>query len=86
VSQDLRPKLAIRFCGSDCSQCDKYPRFLSGDESGVVNSETHYRCCWLLKDYARGRDCEFRTCCEEKEILFCGDLCAGARVLRPTWL
>jgi hypothetical protein len=38
-----------------------------------VNLENDYRCCWLPKDYPKGRDCEIRTCCEEKEILFCGE-------------
>ena len=63
----------IRFCGSDCSACDKYKRFLADDESGLVNPENNYRCCWLPKDYPRGRDCEIRTCCEEKGIAFCGE-------------
>ena len=67
------PKRLIRFCGADCSNCDTYERFLAGDESGLVNPENDYRCCWLPKDYTKGRDCPIRTCCEEKGILFCGE-------------
>ena len=70
---DLLPKRHILFCGADCSNCDTYKRFLAGDESGLVNPENSYRCCWLPKDYPTGRDCPIRTCCEEKEILFCGE-------------
>jgi hypothetical protein len=66
-------KRPIRFCGSDCSDCDKYKRFLAGDEGGLVNPETNYRCCWLPPDYPKGRDCPIRICCEEKEILYCGE-------------
>jgi hypothetical protein len=69
----MLPERSILFCGSDCSQCHTYQRFLAGDESGVVNPENQYRCCWLPKDYPRGRDCPFRTCCEEKGIMFCGE-------------
>jgi len=61
------------FCGVDCSNCDTYRRFLAGDESGVVNSENNYRCCWLPRDYPRGRDYPIRTCCEEKGLLLCGE-------------
>jgi hypothetical protein len=43
-------KQLIRFCGADCSNCDAYKRFLAGDESGLVNPETNYRCCWLPKN------------------------------------
>jgi hypothetical protein len=25
------------------------------------------------RDYPAGRDCEIRTCCEERGILFCGE-------------
>jgi hypothetical protein len=63
---DLLPKRLIRCCGADCSNCDVYKRFLAGDESGLANPETSYRCCWLPKDYPKGRDCPIRTCCEEK--------------------
>src|SRR5512136_1281083 len=70
--RDISPKCLIRFCGSDCRYCDQYKRFLEGDESGLVNPENDYRCCWLPKDYPRGRDCEIRTCCEDKGIAFCG--------------
>jgi hypothetical protein len=66
-------KRPIRFCGADCSKCDAYQRFLAGDEGGLVNPETNYRCCWLPKDYPKGRDCPIRTCCEEKGVLFCGE-------------
>jgi len=67
------PERLVRFCGADCSSCETYKRFLKGDESGLVNFETNYRCCWLPKDYPRGKDCEIRTCCEEKRLLFCGE-------------
>lgn len=73
MSKNTVSKLPLRFCGADCSGCAKYRKFLAGDESGVVNTENGYRCCWLPKDYPRGRDCEFRMCCEEKGILFCGE-------------
>lgn len=63
----------IRFCGSDCSNCNTYKRFLEGDESELVSTESNYRCCWLPKDYPRGRDCEIRICCEDKGISFCGE-------------
>ena len=70
---NLLPKRLIRFCGSDCSKCEKYKQFLAGDESVLVNSENDYRCCWLPTDYPKGRDCPIRTCCEEKGFLFCGE-------------
>lgn len=70
---NILPTRLIRFCGSDCSNCDSYKRFMMGDESGLVNIETNYRCCWLPRDYPRGKDCEIRACCEEKGILFCGE-------------
>jgi hypothetical protein len=73
VGKDILPKRSILFCGSDCSQCHRYQQFLAGDERGVVNIENQYRCCWLPKDYPSGRDCPFRTCCEEKGIMFCGE-------------
>lgn len=73
MTKDSLAKLPMRFCGSDCSQCSTHQRFLAGDETGVVNTESQYRCCWLPKDYPRGRDCPFRTCCEEKGILLCGE-------------
>lgn len=66
------PDRLIRFCGADCGNCNTYKRFLEGDESGLVNLENNYHCCWLPKDYPKGKDCEIRTCCEEKGILFCG--------------
>jgi len=62
----------IRFCGADCGECDTYRRFLAGDKGGLVNSRTGYRCCWLPKDYPKGKDCEIRECCEGKGIRFCG--------------
>jgi hypothetical protein len=63
----------VRFCGADCSGCEAYRRFLAGDESGLVNPESGYRCCWLPRDYPQGRDCPIRTCCEEKGVRFCGE-------------
>jgi hypothetical protein len=82
VREDILPKRFIQFCGSDCSQCRTYQRFLAGDESGVVNAESQYRCCWLPKDYPRGHDCVFRTCCEEKGIMFCGECDQFAECVR----
>ena len=70
--ESMAPERLIRYCGADCSQCDTYQRFLLGDAGGVVNPETQYRCCWLPRDYSQGRDCPIRTCCEDKEIVFCG--------------
>jgi len=70
---NLLPDRVIRFCGADCSNCNTYKQFLAGDESGLVNPENNYRCCWLPEDYPKGRDCEIRMCCEEKGILFCGE-------------
>jgi hypothetical protein len=71
--QKIRPPdRLIRFCGADCSNCNTYKRFQEGDESGLVNIKNNYRCCWLPKDYPKGKDCEIRACCEEKGILFCG--------------
>ena len=67
------PERLIRFCGADCSHCDTYKRMLAGDEGGLVNTESGYRCCWLLRDYPRGKDCPIRTCCEEHNVLFCGE-------------
>jgi hypothetical protein len=72
LKEDLLPKRLIRFCGADCSNCDTYRYFMAGDESGLVNPETNYRCCWLPKNYPKGRDCPIRVCCEEKGVLFCG--------------
>jgi hypothetical protein len=66
------PKRLVRFCGADCSACETYQRFLAGDDSGVVNQETGYRCCWLPESYPRGRDCGIRVCAETRGILFCG--------------
>jgi hypothetical protein len=66
------PERLIRFCGADCGDCETYKRFLRGDESGVVNQESGYRCCWLPSDYPRGRDCPIRICCESRGISFCG--------------
>ena len=73
LRDDLTPNRLIRFCGVDCSACDTYKRFLAGDETGLVNPENDYRCCWLPKDYPRGRDCPIRICCDEKGIRFCGE-------------
>ena len=69
----LPPERFVRFCGSDCTGCEAYKRFLIGDEKWLVNSKSGYRCCWLPKDYPRGIDCEIRICCEEKEIEYCGE-------------
>jgi hypothetical protein len=66
------PKRLIRYCGADCSDCEAYLRFLVGDERGLVNAESGYRCCWLPEGYPEGRDCPIRVCCEERGILFCG--------------
>jgi hypothetical protein len=73
VNPSLSPRRLIRFCGADCGRCDSYKHFLAGDESGLVNPETGYRCCWLPRGYPRGRDCPISACCEEKGILFCGE-------------
>jgi len=70
---DLFPKRLIRCCGANCGNCDTYKRFLAGDESGLVDPETDYRCCWLPKDYPKGRDCPIKTCCDEKGTRFCGE-------------
>jgi len=67
------PERLVRFCGADCAGCDTYKRFLAGDDSGVVNAETGYRCCWLPKSYPEGIDCPIRVCCEEKGLFFCGE-------------
>ena len=37
--EDLLPERLIRFCGANCGDCDKYRRFLAGDESELVNPE-----------------------------------------------
>jgi len=71
--EDLLSGRPMLSCGVDCRNCDSYRRFLTRDESGVVNSENNYRCCWLPRDYPRGRDCPIRTCCEEKELQLCGE-------------
>jgi len=67
------PGRLMRFCGADCRDCDTYRRFLAGDAGGVVNPETGYRCCWLPKEYPKGRDCPIRVCCEEKGVILCGE-------------
>ncbi|MGD8245046.1 MAG: DUF3795 domain-containing protein [Anaerolineae bacterium] len=66
------PERLVRFCGADCSNCETYQRFLAGDERGVMDPETGYRCCWLPESYAEGRDCPIKACCEQRGILFCG--------------
>ena len=71
--EHLIPKRLVRYCGADCTTCDAYKRLLVGDEGGLVNPETKYRCCWLPDDYPEGRNCLIKTCCEEKGILFCGE-------------
>jgi hypothetical protein len=72
IGEYLLPDRLIRFCGADCSDCEAYPGFLTGDEGGLVNSESGYRCCWLPTSYPEGRDCPIRICCEERGLLFCG--------------
>lgn len=67
------PECLIQSCGADCGQCDTLERFLAGDASGSVNSETGYRCCWLPVDYPEGRDCPIKTCCRQKSVRFCGE-------------
>jgi len=66
------PMRLVRYCGADCSSCETYLRFLAGDESGVVNAETGYRCCWLPEGYLEGMDCPIKLCCEERGVLYCG--------------
>lgn len=73
VNESLSPERLIRFCGADCGGCDTYHRFLSGDETALVNPENEYRCCWLPKSYKKGRDCPIRICCEDRGVLFCGE-------------
>jgi hypothetical protein len=73
TNADLFPQRLVRFCGADCSQCDTYRRYLAGDESGLVNPETQYRCCWLPRSYPKGIDCPIKVCCDEKEVCFCGE-------------
>jgi len=73
TNESLMPDRLVRFCGADCGNCDTYRNFLAGDEGGLVNPDNQYRCCWIPKDYPKGRDCEIRTCCEERGILFCGE-------------
>lgn len=66
------PERLVRFCGADCGDCTAYKRFLLGDDGGLVNAETGYRCCWLPRSYPEGVDCPIKICCEEKAIQFCG--------------
>ena len=74
MSMRIRPpERLVRFCGADCSSCEAYKRFMAGSEDWLVNFQTGFRCCWLPKDYAKGRDCEIRICCEEKGIEYCGE-------------
>lgn len=73
IEESLLPECLVRFCGSDCSACDAYTRYLAGDDSKVMNPETKYRCCWLPKNYPKGIDCPIRACCDEKGIRFCGE-------------
>jgi hypothetical protein len=72
MDESMVPERLIRYCGADCSQCDTYRRFLTGDTGGVVNPETQYRCCWLPRDYPQGRDCPIRICCDEQAVSLCG--------------
>lgn len=73
VDSSPLPERLVRFCGADCTNCDAYKRFLAGDDSGLMNPETRYRCCWLPTSYPQGIDCPIRVCSEEKGILFCGE-------------
>jgi hypothetical protein len=66
------PRRIVRYCGADCGSCGTYQRFLTGDESDVVNSQTGYRCCWLPEGYPEGRDCPIKQCCEAEGVLYCG--------------
>lgn len=66
------PERLVRFCGADCGDCTAYRRFLVGDDGGLVNAETRYRCCWLSESYPEGIDCPIKICCEDKGIQFCG--------------
>lgn len=76
-SKAAAPDRLIQFCGANCRQCDTYRGFLGGNERGLVNPETGYRCCWLPADHgwwaSLGRDCPIKTCCERRAILFCGE-------------
>jgi hypothetical protein len=82
ISEHSLPDPLIRFCGADCSGCDAYQGFLAGDERGLVNLETGYRCCWLPTSYPRGRDCPIRICCEERGLAFCGECAQFAECTR----
>lgn len=62
----------IRYCGVDCWECRTFTRFLAGDGGGLVNQESDERCCWLLDEFPVGRDCVFRTCCEDRGLDLCG--------------
>jgi hypothetical protein len=73
MSMIPQPERLIRFCGADCARCDSYQLFLAGDDSGLVNPETGYRCCWLPREYSKGSDCPIRLCCEQKGLRFCGE-------------
>jgi hypothetical protein len=82
ISEHPLPDRLIRFCGADCSGCEAYQGFLAGDESGLVNPESEYRCCWLPASYPGGRDCPIRTCCEERGLTFCGECTQFAECTR----
>jgi hypothetical protein len=71
--EDGASERLIRFCGAVCDDCYTYKRFLTGDKSGIVNPETGYRCCWIPKAYRKGKDCEIKLCCEDRQLLFCGE-------------
>lgn len=70
--ENIISKQAIRLYEMDRRNCDTYKSYLEGDESKIINPENNYRCCWLSKDYPKGIDCPIRICCEEKNIMFCG--------------
>lgn len=82
ANESESPESLVRFCGADCSTCETYKRFLAGDESGLVNPETKYRCCWLPKNHPEGIDCPFRICCEDKGIRFCGECAQFERCVK----
>ncbi len=46
---------------------------MAGNEDWLVNAQSGFRCCWLPRNYPKGRDCEIRICCEEKGIEYCGE-------------
>ena len=78
-------EVPVRHCGADCTHCDTYVLFLAGDQSGLVNADTGYRCCWLPSYNAEGRDCPIKACCAGRGLDLCGECDAFPRceLLRP---